>query len=475
MRARSIYRLLVVAPLALTFSPAYARYQAQPCKNAYTVQQEMEIGRKAAAEVYKSMPVLPDSDPISQYVRSIGERLQAVAPASAGSNQRWPFEFHVVNSEEINAFALPGGPMFVNLGAVQAADTEAQLAGVMAHEMSHVIQRHATCNATKEQKQGALFGVLGAIAGAALGSYGQLAEAGVGAAAGLHFLTYSRTAERQADLMGTDILYDAGYDPRALPQFFETIQAKYGAGGAQFLSDHPNPGNRIEYVNAEIATLPPRRNFVKTTDAFRRIHEQAMKMHAYTAAEIKAGSWRASQQQSEGQQNAPSFARAPACTARGDRKAFVHTAYNINYPADWQINGDESAAVVTITPPDGIDEAGNIACGLLIGRQEAGGGGTVADQVRTLEQAIMKQDPNMQQEEPDDDVIVNKISGRTAEFLTKSPLSTASHTVQERDWLVALPGANGGLIYVVFVAPENQFETLRPVFESILRTFILRE
>ena len=153
----------------------------------------------------------------------------------------------------------------------------------------------------------------------------------------------------------------------------------------------------------------------------------------------------------------------------------MHTAYNINYPADWQINGDESAAVVTITPPDGIDQAGNIACGLLIGQQEASGGGTVADQMRVLEQAIMKQDPNMQQVDSDDDVIVNKISGRTAEFLTKSPLSTTSQTVQERDWLVALPQANGNLTYVVFVAPDKQFETLRPVFESILRTFIVRQ
>jgi predicted Zn-dependent protease len=275
--------------------------------------------------------------------------------------------------------------------------------------------------------------------------------------------------------MGTDMLYDAGYDPRALPQFFETIQAKYGSGGAQFLSDHPNPGNRIGYVNAEIATLPPRRNFIKTTDAFRRIHDQATKMHAYTAAEIKAGSWKVSQRQPQSQQKEPSFAQAPACTARADRKAFVHNAYNIDYPADWQINGDASAAVVTITPPDGIDQAGNIACGLLIGRQETGGSGTVEDQMRALEQQIMKQDPNMRQVDPDDDVIVNKINGRTAEFLTKSPLSTSSQAVQERDWLVALLGSNGNLTYVVFVAPENQFETLRPVFESVLRTFVVRE
>src|SRR6185312_11560501 len=101
-----------------------------------------------------------------------------------------------------------------------------------------------------------------------------------------------RDDEKQADLMGTDILYDAGYDPRGLPQFFETIQAKYGAGGAQFLSDHPNPGNRTEYVNAEIATLPPRQGGAVTTPEFARVHALAMTEHTYAAKDVQAGVWK---------------------------------------------------------------------------------------------------------------------------------------------------------------------------------------
>lgn len=480
IKYKSGFNVLFVGLLGFCLSPsAFARYQAQPCNDAYTAQQEIDLGRKAAAQVYQQMPVLPDSDPMTRYVRSIGEKLQSVAPSTPGSNQRWPFEFHVVNSEEINAFALPGGPMFVNLGAIQAADTEAQLAGVMAHEMSHVIQRHATCNATKEQKQGALFGILGAIAGAALGNYGQIAQQGIGIGAGLHFLTYSRAAEQQADLMGTDILYDAGYDPRGLPQFFEIITAKYGAGGAQFLSDHPNPGNRVQYVNAEIASLPPRRNLVKTTDSFRRIHERAMQTHAYTAAEIKAGGWKGAQPQQPSPSNnadRPGPAQVPRFTARSDRKAFAHSSYTLNYPSDWQVNGDTSASVVVIAPAGGMDQNNNIACGLLIGNQETqSAGGNLADQMRALEQSILKEDSNMRQVKPDDDVIVNKVSGRTAEFLTKSPLSTASQNVQERDWLVALQRPDGGLTYIVFVVPDAQFESLRPQFENILRSFVIRQ
>src|SRR5260370_9021584 len=105
----------------------------------------------------------------------------------------------------------------------------------------------------------------------------------------------SRDYDKQVELLGTGILYDAGYDPRGLPQFFEITQAKYGAGGAQFLSDHPNPGNRTEHVNAEIATLPPRTGAKVTSPEFARVHALAMKDKTYTAKEVQAGRWRPSE------------------------------------------------------------------------------------------------------------------------------------------------------------------------------------
>ncbi|HEU4636057.1 MAG TPA: M48 family metalloprotease, partial [Edaphobacter sp.] len=120
---------------------AWARFQVPPpCKNAFSVQQEQVEGAKYAGEIFKQMPVLPDSSPVSQYIQQLGKKLVAVTPG-----YRWPFNFHVVASDEINAFALPGGAMFVNLGAIRAAETESQLAGVMAHELSHVVMRHSTC------------------------------------------------------------------------------------------------------------------------------------------------------------------------------------------------------------------------------------------------------------------------------------------------------------------------------------------
>ena len=254
-----------------------AAFDPVTCRNSMTPAQEIAEGNKVALQVYRQMPVLPVSDPVTRYVQNLGGRLVQFAPLADGVKEQWPFNFHVVASAEINAFAVPGGSIFVNLGTVQAAETEAQLAGVMAHEIAHIVMRHSTCNLARSQKRGLLYG-LGAIGSAVLlgnGAMGGLAQAGIGMGQNLDMLHMSRGDESQADLLGVDILYGAGYDPRGLPQFFETIRAKYGAGGAQFLSDHPNPGNRTESVYGEIAKLPLRLKPVVTTPEFQHVHALA--------------------------------------------------------------------------------------------------------------------------------------------------------------------------------------------------------
>ncbi len=280
--------LAILSIFLLPSQEAHARVEIAPCKNNISPQQQIELGQKAAQQVYRQMPVLPDSSPITAYIQDVGSKLVAQAPG-----YKWPYNFHVVNVAEVNAFALPGGTVFVNLGSIQAAETEAQLAGVLAHEISHVVLQHSVCNAVKQQKVGLLAG-LGQIAAGVLlgGAAGELAQQGIGATAGLGFLKMSRGAEKQADLLGVGILYDAGYDPKGMSQFFEIIQAKYGAGGSQFMSDHPNPGNRTEYVSKEVSTFVPRPNYITTTPAFARIKQQLSGMHPYTAREVAAGVWK---------------------------------------------------------------------------------------------------------------------------------------------------------------------------------------
>ena len=121
-----------------------ARVQPTSGSDMFTLEQEIQAGQQAAAQTNRQYPVLPDSNPVTQYIQQLGRRLVQYAPG-----EKWPYQFHVVNQKEINAFALPGGPLYVNVGTIQAADNEAQLAGVMAHEISHIVQRHATRAATK--------------------------------------------------------------------------------------------------------------------------------------------------------------------------------------------------------------------------------------------------------------------------------------------------------------------------------------
>ena len=227
-------------------------------KNKYTPEQDVKIGREAAAEVRKKYPVISD-ERIARYLTQLGDRLVTAAPPELKQSV-YEYSFTPVNLKEINAFALPGGPMFVHRGMFDAAAGEGEVAGVMVHELSHVLLRHGTANATKAQNPWLQLGQMaGAIGGAVVGG-----GAGAALAQGSQFglgtlmLRYSRDFEKQADLLGAQIMARAGYDPRALAHMFETIErqaASSGGGDPQWLSDHPNPGNRTEYINKEASSL----------------------------------------------------------------------------------------------------------------------------------------------------------------------------------------------------------------------------
>lgn len=216
---------LAVVMLALALSELLAQTQIKLPKNNFTPQQDVEIGRKAAAEVRKQYPIITD-EAISRYLKSLGDRLVAVAPPDL-NQPVYEYSFTPVNLKEINAFALPGGPMFVQRGMFEAAASEGEVVGVMAHELSHVLLRHGTANATKAQNPwlqiGQLAGAIGgAVVGGAAGSaIAESSQFGLGTL----MLRYSRDFEKQADLMGSQLMARAGYDPRALAHMFETISA----------------------------------------------------------------------------------------------------------------------------------------------------------------------------------------------------------------------------------------------------------
>jgi predicted Zn-dependent protease len=232
----------------LVFAQGPSRFH--PGFNLFSKEQDVQLGQENAAQVRKQMPIVKDPF-LTEYVNRVGKKLAASQEAQESG---FPFSFEVVADPSINAFALPGGPMFINTGLLKAVDNEAQLAGVMGHEMSHVILRHGTNQASKQNliKLPALLG--SQMAGGSM--VGQLAQMGIGLGANSVLLKFSRTAESQADLMGSHLMAEAGYDPVQMARFFQKLNTEGGSRPLQFLSDHPNPDNRERAIEQEVSRMP---------------------------------------------------------------------------------------------------------------------------------------------------------------------------------------------------------------------------
>jgi len=268
-------RSLSVAALSITFLvtilSAQGPHQFHPGFNLFSPQQDVQLGQEAAAQVRKQMPLVNDPF-LNNYVNTIGKRLAETQEAKASG---FPFTFQVVADPTINAFALPGGPMFINTGLLKAVDNEAELAGVMGHEMSHVILRHGTNQASKQQLL-ALPAMLGQqMAGSSM--IGQLAQLGIGLGANSVLLKFSRTAESQADLTGSHLMAESGYNPIEMAHFFEKLNAQ-GQQAPQFLSDHPNPDNRQHAIEEEVARMP-HQNYGYQTGQFAKMKQAVSKVH----------------------------------------------------------------------------------------------------------------------------------------------------------------------------------------------------
>jgi len=271
MRPKSSGAILVTI-LVGTLMWAQGPTEFHPGFNLFSKEQDVQLGKESADQVRKQMTVIKDPV-LTAYVNRVGQRLVSSREAQESG---FPFTFEVVADPSINAFALPGGPMFINTGLLRAVDNEAQLAGVMGHEMSHVILRHGTNQASKSQLI-ELPAILGAqMTGSSM--VGKLAQLGIGLGANSVLLRFSRTDERQADLMGSHLMAEAGYDPMQLARFFEKLNADGGQRTMQFLSDHPNPENREKAIATEVQRLPAQ-NYTYQTADFQRMKQVIAKVH----------------------------------------------------------------------------------------------------------------------------------------------------------------------------------------------------
>jgi beta-barrel assembly-enhancing protease len=460
-----------------------------PGKTGMNREQQQQLGLQAMGEVYKQMPVLPDSSPETQYIQRLGKKLAGVIPA----DRTWPYQFHVIPASDINAFALPGGPIFVNLGTIQAADNEAELAGVLAHEMSHVYMQHSAKQAPKSTVAQIIAGLAGAVLPQS--GLGNLARMGIQFGAGTMLMKYSRADEAQADSTGAIIMYRAGYNPKSMADFFQKLEQKYGKGGPQMLSDHPNPGNRQQAIQQEVRNWPPK-NYITNSAEFSQVKQDAMKVKAYSAQEIangaKSGQW---EQQNRQNHVIPANVPASSSSSQGsgaggngssgaaenvsfkDVKPSDHLTrhegqgFTIYYPDNWKVAGDSNTTI--IGPPSGQAQSG-IAYGAIVGNQPSSGGGSLDDATQKLAQGMAQENPGMTISGDMKPIEVNGTQGRSLELSGKSPLTQNGQPLPERDWLVTLPRPQGGLAYLVFVSPERDFNQLHPTYQKMLDSLQLQ-
>ena len=239
--------------------------------NFYSLDREMALGRELSKEVEATSKVLQDPV-VSEYVNRIGQNIVR------NSDARVPFTIKVLDNDEVNAFALPGGFFYVDTGLILAADNEAELAGVMAHEIAHVAARHATKNMTKSQIWNMASIPLIFIGGPAGYAIAEVASIAVP----MSFLKFSRDAEREADVLGLEYDYATGYDPQAFVQFFEKLKMDEKTKHrklANLFSTHPMNSDRIDAAQDEIRKyLPDRDSYVVDTSEFYAVKQRLLAM-----------------------------------------------------------------------------------------------------------------------------------------------------------------------------------------------------
>lgn len=439
-------RCMWVLMAAFLLTGCAARHPGDPIKpgfNVYSKEQDIELGRQAAAEVRKQVPVVQNAQ-LQNYITAIGKKL--AAQPEAGD---YPYSFTLINEPSINAFALPGGPIFVNSGLIEAADNEAQVAGVLAHEIAHVALRHGTNQASKAN----LIQLPAVLAGMAIGQdtvVDQIAQIGLGLGVNSVIMKYSRDAENQADALGTRILAEAGYNPIEMANFFEKLQEEGGSRPPQFLSSHPDPGNRVTKVQAEIQALPASitRNFDTSVGNF----AQAKQLVAHLPKPP-------SPQQTMARREAPT--EGPS----GAMQTLRARTFEVARPSGWQAFGDQSSSTVTVAPSQGLVQtrAGtSLGYGVVMSYYQPGAARNLGQATNELVNQLAGLDRSIQSRGGQRQVTVSGNPGLITTLYGQSPYGGA-----ERLMLLTVPRPEG-LFYMVFVAPDNRFDQLSAPFQRMV-------
>jgi Zn-dependent protease with chaperone function len=438
-------------------------------KNRYTPQEDVQLGREAAAEIRKQYPII-ENEAITRYLSMLGERLVAAAPPDL-KQPVFEYSFTPVNLKEINAFALPGGPMFVHRGMFDAASAEGEVVGVMAHELSHVLLRHGTANASKAQNPWLQLGQLaGAVGGAVVGgAAGSAIAQGSQFGLGTLLLRYSRDFEKQADLLGAQIMARAGYDPRALARMFETIERESkggGGGGPQWMSSHPNPGNRTVYITKEaglltIASPADDREFVPVKSAF------ASLAPARSMADLARGPGGGGGEagRSVGTPGQPVPAPSPEYRSISGGKVF-----QAEVPTNWTNLASNSA--IKVVPENGYGQLNGqtvFTHGVEFGVTKATSR-DLREATNAWLEAVARSNPELRVAGEQRVLRISQRSAISTPLVNPGPLGG-----RERIDVYTTFLADGSLFYYLTIVPENEAQAFREAFQRIGESIRLTE
>ncbi len=428
-------------------------------KNKYKVQEDVNLGRQAAAEIEQKFPMLNDAE-AGNYIERVGQRLVDSIP-SEFRQPAFNYRFKLVNARDLNAFALPGGPMYVNRGMIESARNEGELAGVMAHEISHIALRHATAQATKQGSAKSMLGTIGLILGGAI--LGGETGAQLGALGAHAWMTkYSREYESQADMLGTHIMARAGYDPRDLANVFRTIQQEGGGSGApEWLSSHPDPGNRYDKINREATFLQVSSNPIQSTRDFERTKERFQGMpRALSMAEIEKG-YRTEQTGTTPTASGRYSSRVPAPSTR--MKSYSRLNWvRLNVPSNWQDFLSQDNA--QFAPQGAFGEQG-ITRGLLIGRLNSDSRDLQRDTQAYVNQ-VLQGNTFLRQRTSFSQVNIAGRQGYVTSASGRSPVTGETELVT----IYTSQLRNGDLAYFVTVVPERESNAYNSAFRNILNS-----
>lgn len=461
-RNRILAAAVLWSVVVLPFS-AIAQTAIKMPKNKYKVQDDVKIGNDASRQVEQQFPILNDQQ-AEAYVTRVGDRLVASIPPQFRQPD-FDYRFKVVNARDINAFALPGGPMYVNRGMIEAAKNEGEMAGVMAHEISHVALRHATAQQTKlNNPLNQILGI-GAILGGAILGGGTGAQLGQMIVAG-SFLRYSREYETQADILGAQIMANAGYDPRDLAGMFQTIQKESGGSRApEWLSSHPDPGNRYKLINDEASRLNVSSNPIKVTRDFSRTQERLRAMPraksmAEIEKEIKSGE---GTNPTAGGRYSASVPYPSATTRVYQSGSWIR----MNVPSNWREFAGQSE--VTFAPEGAYGDQG-ITHGAMVGIYK-GRGGSFDQTTEEYVKGLLESNAYLRQQSGFSRTTVAGRQGYTTALSGRSSVTNKTENVT----IYTAPMRSGDILYIAAVVPADESFRYNSAFRSLIASVRLND